>query len=307
MNNNQLKKQIKNAIFQCIWGTILCILPGCITISEKNHNPQPKNSSIVSSQTKLPSGLMYKNKPISDECMKELVPILCGAIESKEIDLDTFIEPKKQNYFDSDDCDEYEWKYIGTLPNGDHLVYGYLWPAGAMGKFTEIAVIRRTGNKLKAITLIAGGNRHATMINAQSCSLKENVLTYQQHMTNGFLYSIIIDHYPELSEYAKNKNSDELHWGEADYLGYGTFEATITPQGKIKNQHLASFTLAEGGSDNNSIQEIPKESLTMGKAMNRILDYYAYLHKQNTFTLAQLNEAMMEACAYAKKTHPRSI
>ena len=274
-------------------------LPGCKKSTFNKITPPSERISPVST---LPKDLFYNNKPISDECMKELVPILCGPPEFKEIDLDTFATPKKQIDMDDDKQDEYEWSYIGTLPNGDHLIYGYLWPAYAEGKFTEIAIVRRTGNKLKAIGWIAGGDRHATMINAKSYTLNGTVLTYQQHMTNGFLYETLMNEYPKLCEYANNKNNDELYWGEADYLGFGTFEATITPQGEIENQHLISFTLAEGSSDGNLIQEIPKASLSMGKAMNRILDHYSYLHKQNTFTLTQLSEAMKEACTYATRT-----
>ena len=278
----------------------ICLLSGCIAKKQpKQLKPSLKDSNLAT----VPKDLLYKSEPIPDECMKELVPILCGPPAFKEIDLDTFATPKKQIDMDDDEQDEYEWSYIGTLPNGDHLIYGYLWPAYAMGKFTEIAIVRRTGNKLKALGWIAGGDRHATMIAKNCCLVENDIVTYKQHMTTGLLYDLLLNQLPDLKSINDTKNHDELFWGEADYLGYGIFEATVTPQGKIENQRFVSFTLAEGASDDISIQKIPKASLTMGKAMNRILDYYSYLHKQNTFTLAQLNEAMMEACTYAKDEH----
>ena len=287
---------------------MLCVTPGCIVSPEKNHAAQPKHGSITS-QTKLPQDLMYKNKPISDKCMEELVPLLYG--EFIEIDLDTFIEPKKQNYthgYDyENDCDEYEWNYIGTLPNGDHLIHGYLWPEGAMGKFTEIAIVRRIGNTLKAIGCITGGNRHATMIPARPCTLIGNKLTYEQYMTTGSLHSKIMKQYPELTQYAENKNHKKLYWGEADYIGYAIFEVIIH-NGKIESKRSISFTKPQKPNSNNDlkkyyddwIKNTPKSSLTMGDALNAMLDFHSYKNQSDTFSDNQLKEMMGEVFAYAE-------
>jgi len=287
---------------------VLCLLSGFV--SSKKQTIAERNKIITTTNAaKLPEDLLYNNEPIPDECMNELVPIICASIDSKEIDLDTFFISKTQSdIIFSDEQFKYEWSYIGTLPNGNHLVYGYLWPAGAMGKFTEIAVIRRTGNKLTALAWIQGGDRHATMIASHSCHLHENVLTYEQHMTNGSLYETLMKQFPECSSYAENKNNEELFWGEGDYLGYGTFEITITPNDKLKNHHLKSFTFADFGSDPESkesyhewIKKTPKGSHTMGYAFNQILKLYSYKNGNRKFNITQLKEIIITACDYAKE------
>lgn len=280
----------------------ICVLFGCIPKSSpyKQSNKNAANYPIKS----VPQELLYTNKPISDEHMKELTPILCGAEESREIDLSAFVPNRKPI---DDEQDKYEWRYIGTLPYGNHIIYSYLWPANATGKFTQIALVKREGSLLTATPLITGGDKHATMINAESCKLNGNVLTYQQHMTNGLLYQTLLNEFPELSKYLENKNNEKLYWGEADYLGYGTFEAILTPDGKLKKNVLKSFTLASDDKDlvgeNKSPswkQHTQKASLSMGIALNEALSFHSSKNNDSTLKIAQLKEIMIEASAYAK-------
>ena len=249
----------------------------------------------------LPEDLLFKGKPISDSYMNAIVPILCGAAVNIEVNLEKPLE------YSLDEEDEYEWKYIDTLASGDHLIYGYLWPAHAMGKFAEIAVVRRVGNKLKALSHIAGGDRHATMIAKNFCSVENDIVTYKQHMTTGLLHDLLLNQLPDLKSINDTKNHDELFWGEADFIGVATMQVAISEQGIAGEPVLTAFTPAEGGPINGSdeadewITKIEKNSLTMGSALILLLDYYACRNKRETLNLAELQSVLIEACAYAKE------
>ncbi len=285
----------------------MSFLPSCKS-SISNQAPPPET---IRPGSLLSKELLYKNEPIPDECMKYLVPILCGAENSREIDLNIFVAPKKQIDDDDEQQDKYEWSYIGTLPSGDHLIYAYLWPAYAMGKFAQIAIVRREGTTLKATALIEGGDRHATMICKNSWKLSGNQLTYSQGMTTGLLYHTLLDQYPTLKKQAKTKNNNQLYWGEAAYCGYGTFEVTIAHNGEIQNKRLISFTPAGGRrfeSDqekkeyiDNWVKGVAKNSLAMGDALMQLTELYSYQGETDALDIQQLKKMTMEAFAYAKE------
>ena len=107
------------------------------------------------------------------------------------------------------------------------------------------------------------------------------------------------------------KNNEKLYWGEADYIGYGTFEVTITPEGTLKDHLLISFTPAKGpsfSSDNEKKQYYndwsknkPKASLSIGDALCAISDFYTYKNNIDTLDTHQLKEMMIEVFLYSKE------
>lgn len=302
----------KFLIYCCVVLSLACF--GFFIRCKKNRAQEPAPEQQTSSEAlyKLPEDLLYHNKPIPDECMQKLVP--CN--EGEAIDLDTFFVGPKQGNGDGEeeyvdhlsDQDAFEWRYIGTLSNGDHAVYGYYWPASGMAKLSGIDIVHRQDNTLKTVAGIAVGSRHATMILGPTADLHDNVLTYEQAMTRGLLFYTLLSQHPELSQYTEHKNDEELYWGESDFLGVGTYEVIFTPQGAIKTKQLKSFELSERGLWNESdqiyydewIQHTPKSSLSMGEALDAILEYYSYQSKSRTLTIDQLVEAMKEACSYAR-------
>lgn len=277
---------------------LVYFLPRCFGPSVETMNEESQEAVAQ----KITEDLQYNNQPILNECMRQIVPILCGNIpEYEDVNLATFVPPEKnpeeEEVFGSD---EYEWEYIGTLPNGDHIVYAYWWPAGASGKFTQLAIVRRVGDVLRAHSWLVGGCNHATMLRPGSCKLHGNTLTYHQAVTDGSLYQELVKLFPDVAVLAGHKNIDDLGWSEASVFGGVNYKVAISPEGKFGEPTVVSFGTAEGFSMDDDTEESLKEKLSMGSAL-----YYAFRlneqkKKSDTFELKEIKDIFVQAleCAY---------
>ena len=268
----------------------------------------PKIAELLIKKGALPSDLMFKGKPISDESMgrlilNELQPYDCLR-EASQIHL---AEEKK--YLNEGDL--FEWSYIGKLPHGDQLVWGYYWPNDAMGKFSGFMILRRTEDCLKVIDVITGGMRHASMISGQ-CRLQGSHLTYERFMTRACFFNEMLATFPELQALAKNKSREELWMGEAGSFGVGNFDVDISPIGRFEKQRLTSFSSGNPQeTDQISAQQFEEEfkkispsSLSMGQSL-MLLCARNESRGLYTLSLAQLKEMMNDVIKYAQNDgHP---
>lgn len=198
-----------------------------------------KQNLIFVSNQQLNQDFFYDSQPISDKCMEKFVGYLM-APDIEDLNIKTCLAEEKEGKLTNLAESIFKWNYIGTLTNGDHIIYTYSWPQDATGKFSTISIIRREGDIFKYINFISGGDRHASMIMENSWSLEGNKLVYGQHMTSYSLLTNILDMSPELKLAGKQQLIESSCQGEACYIGHGKFEAIITPDNKL-NVKLLSF------------------------------------------------------------------
>lgn len=103
------------------------------------------------------------------------------------------------------------YEHLGTIPLEDvkqylsknhlkdlkdpfyHLVY-YQWSGGGTGHFTSIDVVEKSGNTLKLIDSITGGDRCNGGIS--DVVFKDGILTYKKNVTPWALYTLIYGNSP---------------------------------------------------------------------------------------------------------------
>lgn len=181
---------------------------------------------------------------------KLLIRHLLGSPEATiEATLASNEKPEEDPYHFHCQGDIFTWKHVGTLPNGNQIVYAYYWPDGAMGKFSGLYVVKYDKDKetLHFVTEIAWGERHSSGVAETGWQLDGSTLTYSHHMScYGFL-DYMLDNYPNLYELAQDKSRQGLCYGESGYLGYGDFKVTVNPDGTLQNKKLITFNVAIAG------------------------------------------------------------
>lgn len=179
---------------------------------------------------------------------KLLIRHLLGSCDAEiEVTVAPHENPEEDPYHFPAEGDIFTWKSVGILPNGDHIVYAYYWPEGAMGKFSGLYVVRYANDTLSLIAEIAQGERHSSGVTENGWKLADNVLTYCQHMSSHGFFDYMLDKYPNLFELAESKSREGLCYGEAGYLGYGEFQVTINPDGTLQDRRLISFSAGIAG------------------------------------------------------------
>ena len=97
-----------------------------------------------------------------------------------------------------------------------------------------------------------------------------------------------------------------MWYGEAGFLGYGTFEVTINSQGEFEKNKLIVFYPADDGqvSDEkkytNFIKDTPLASLLMGDAIGKVSNLYLCKNKTTMILASQFKEMMEDILCYAK-------
>lgn len=276
---------------------------------------------IITSIGILTSSILYKkrvtnvskdteakiiNNPAIPSLLAEklIIRYLLGALDSEtEATLAPDEKPEKDPFHFHSEGDIFTWKLVGTLPNGDHIVYAYYWPDDAMGKFSGLYVVRYDQGQetLRFINEIAWGERHSSGICEEDCKLDGNQLTYARHMSSYQFFDYMLEIFPDLFELAEHKSREGLCYGESGYLGWGTFKVDIGPDGKLTNEQLLSFNAAVGGlgqEENTSLG-----SLSMINALHHVFASCAI--KEGCSEVIQiekkyLEQLVKEAIGYAR-------
>lgn len=279
-----MQKKITSSIIVFL---ILSLTPGC-TQKKTHHHPKKKS---------LPQDLLYRGKPLSNATMSAVLGLGgSGYICREGHDIAQLEEAKEKRTFTSKggfEEDVFEWDYIGTLSNGNHIVYGYDWPKRAMGKFSGLSIVKRTGNNLILVDDIWGGDRHSSLVHAGE--FHDNRLTYRQHMTDGGLVDLLLYYHPGLKNWARGKAYWNVRYGEVDYLGTALFQVTFTPEGEVETNRIVSFVLAADNELMIQYDEPTIASLQMGEAVENTIMRYCYNNKCDTLSEDQLKEVILNA------------
>lgn len=272
-----------------------------------------KNKAGKGARPALSTSFTYNNQRISNGCMSELLssalfgilyPSIASLEEPNIVDISECMTAAKK-IPKEEEGDEFNWFHVGSLGNGMQIVYGYLWPQGAMAKFSGLFVVKQEGYKLSVVSEIAGGTRHSSMVSRDGWTLNKNKLTFRQGMPLSYFVNFILEERPELTHLFEHKTMDGLCEGEACYFGVATLRVRIMPDGKPAPIKLVNFTLAlsfdeQRGKEycqsmrNNS----PKPaSLNLSDALHYVS---GKLQCQNmtTLNLSQLSTMMKEVAYY---------
>lgn len=237
---------------------------------------------------------------------KLLIRHLLGARDAElEATLSPDEKPESDPYHFHCEGDIFTWKHVGILPNGDHIVYAYYWPDGAMGKFSGLFVVKydQDKNTLYFVAEIAWGERHSSGVAETGWKLEGNTLTYSQHMSCHGFFDYMLDKYPNLWEYAQGKSRAGLCYGEFGYFGDGDFQVTINPDGTLQDRRLLAFNVAIAGLA--QPEETPAvDSLPMLDALLYVfLKFNAKNGYSESATIQEkyLEPLVKEALSYTKK------
>ncbi len=285
----------------------------CLKVIDYIHNKDQLDSMIRRIQQRskydvkeslknpqnLPKDLMYKGSPISDTSMHAVFGLggsgyrVPGGLNLRKL------EAEEEDIFDY--CEKFKWKYIGSINNKYHVVYGYDWPKDAMGKFSGIFVLKREKNNLIVIDdSVGGGDRHSTMV--KGGSLEKNQLTYSVNMTDGSLIDHIVFYYPELKSLFDAKNNGKVHYGEGDSIGVAQLVAEITTEGRVVDRNIISFHSAHREYQmTGSVEEPVSESLGMGDAIRTAVDLYCSKKRSLDLTGNELKDIFTQAMYYTEK------
>lgn len=260
--------------------------------------------SIVYKKTNQISPIHQKstNSEIPAECIQRLlIGHLLGYMEPlKSVNL-AELTAEEKNELTVREGDIFNWKPIGVLPNGNQIVYVYYWPDGAMGKFSGLYVVRYFNNTLYFVAEIAWGERHSSGICEEDFQLNGNQLTYSRHMSSFQFFDYMLEIFPDLFELAEHKSREGLCYGEAGYLGFGTFKVDIAPDGKLTNEQLLSFNAAIAGLGQE--ENLSLNSLSMIDAFHHVFVKCAI--KEGCSEVIQiekkhLEQLIKEAISYAR-------
>lgn len=252
----------------------------------------------------LPKDLMYEGKPISNVCMQAIARCCLYGNAPEEINLSEYLDP----FHEGEEDGIFSWSYVGTLPQGYHLIYVYEWQREAWGKFSGIFTFCRVGDKLQFIDGIVGGDRYSTMIREGAGKLEGNVLTFARNMDQVCFYCDITDLFPELLE--ENIIFTGLKGGEAGYFGMAIYQVNISENGKFETPHtFISFELADFGlfEENGwqlkefeeKMEQTKPSSLSFAEALEFVAERYEYIG-MSSLNPFQLKEMMKEVFSYTQ-------
>lgn len=221
----------------------------------------------------LPADLKYQGQPVSHACIFALVVINSIHDSDSKIDLHKCWEKEQRGEWcdPNQEGDILTWSYVGTLPNGNHILYSYYWPNQAMGKFSSLSIVRRAGDCLEYVGGIDGGDRHASGIGM--ATLSNNVLIYEKSLTYASVFDLANEFFPQLCESIAKKDHADLWCGEAGLVGEAAFSAVIS-ESKIQKE-LVQFRLAKShaGDEEIALDPLPSQK-TLREAFDLVSDYY---------------------------------
>jgi hypothetical protein len=309
-----MKKTVKIFSIFLIISIVLYLSSTKKDISCNDLHKSNKNENIYP----LPKDLIHKGIPISDKYMKYLLPQINSGLCIIDLNQECILNNKFEKIDSEEDrqyseYDFYNWEYISTLPNGDHLVWAEWTPdyfnpeqQRFYGGLDQIAIIRRTNNTLRVISALGHG---ADPINTSPIEWNPhtNTLKYKESVTpSTFFHDLLLKTFPEYKQLLENKEG--CYDLSMNYLGYKIQRVSISNDGMfINNDILISFHYIPYHKNQEKKyinwklnKSHTKNSLTMEDAINEILAIYTYKHKIKKLTVPHLKKIAYKICKYAK-------
>lgn len=176
----------------------------------------------------------YNGNAIPDHCLESFFN---GCLFNEdELDLPNCFAEQSEDY----PASTFEWEDVGMLFGNNHVIWMYRWEHDAMGKFSGILLIKREGEKLKLLDVVAMGDRHSSLIT--SCKIENDQIHYTQNATQESLFYQITKSIPELEPHCIQAG---LCSGEAGFVGRFKYIATITEEGIVTKTECLHFEFAK--------------------------------------------------------------
>lgn len=216
----------------------------------------------------LSNPLFYGGNPIPEPILEDF---FFNTAIGDEFDIPERIVKETQELNSEDEYQptiDFKWQYIGSLYNDFHVVRAYRWESGCLGKFSAILILKREGEILKIIDVVAGGDRHSSMI-CEDCQIHGNTIVFHQGATKGSIVDKALELYPEINEIYTASAKKGICYGEAGYFGEYKKAAEITPEGMTKEIILLEFSPCEGCKE---VEEIYERDGLKGVALDLLTD-----------------------------------
>jgi hypothetical protein len=262
----------------------------------------------------VPADLMYEGRKFSYACMYK---IHCAGYQEgapEFIDLSECAAEEQAGKIQdpNEEGSMLQWSSVGTLPHGDQIIYIYYspvmrkeFPLDDMESFSGLYVIRRVDNTLQLVDKVLSGDHNAVRIMEDSFTFHGNQLTYSQYVTTFSFFHMMMAMFSDLDSIVEHKSLIGLGYGDDVYLGYVTYQATITQEGKFEQPQLISFTPEESVSDadkegcRKEFEKIAPGSLSIDEALDVVTTLYQ-CKNINTLRVSQLKKMMEEVFEYVE-------